>query len=146
MCRCVSVRGREARLSSLIFWEQQGGVVDPPAPFSLQLDLVGFQQLHPLTKHLFVIFPRRTNTTATSRGERKEEGRWTVEIERKRAVTVQHDVDQCHWCITQVMLLTVAGPQINRVCITAKRSRKFTPGRMHVHAKVNKCKLLKKVI
>lgn len=45
---------------------------------SLQLDLFGFQQLHPFTKQLFVIFPRRTNTTATRRGERKEEGRWTV--------------------------------------------------------------------
>lgn len=87
MSVCVG-EGRH-RLCSLIFWEQQGGVVDPPAPFSLQLDLVGFQQLHPLTKHLFVIFPRRTNTTATRRGERKEEGRWTVETdgERKRAVT-----------------------------------------------------------
>lgn len=82
VCARVPVWGRESQLCSLIFWEQQGGVVDPPAPFSLQLDLVGFQQLHPLTKHLFVIFPRRTNTTATRRGERKEEGRWTVETER----------------------------------------------------------------
>lgn len=64
----VAGRGREARRCSLIFWERQGGVVDPPAPFSLQLDLVEFQQLHPLTKQLFVIFPRRTNTTATRRG------------------------------------------------------------------------------
>lgn len=119
MCQCVSVWGREARLCSLIFWEQQGGVVDPPAPFSLQLDLVGFQQLHPLTKHLFVIFPRRTNTTATSRGERKEEGRWTVEIERKRAVTVLHDVDRCYRYIIQGMLLTVAGIHINGVMLNS---------------------------
>ena len=84
VCVCVYVCswGREAQLCSLIFWERQGSVVDPPAPFSLQLDLVGFQQLHPLTKHLFVIFPRRTNTTANRREERKEEGRWTVETER----------------------------------------------------------------
>lgn len=79
---CVWGWGREAQHCSLIFWERQGGVVDPPAPFSLQLDLVEFQQLHPLTKQLFVIFPRRTSTTATRRGERKEEGRWTVQAER----------------------------------------------------------------
>lgn len=79
---CVGGWGREAQRCSLIFWERQGGVVDPPAPFSLQLDLVEFQQLHPLTKQLFVIFPRRTSTTATRRGERKEEGRWTVQAER----------------------------------------------------------------
>lgn len=66
---CATGWGREARRCSLIFWERRGGVVDPPAPFSLQLDLVEFQQLHPLTKQLFVIFPRRTNTTATRRGE-----------------------------------------------------------------------------
>lgn len=79
---CVGGGREGAQLCSPIFWERQGGVVDPPAPFSLQLDLVEFQQLHPLTKHLFVIFPRRTNTTATRRRERKEEGRWTVETER----------------------------------------------------------------
>lgn len=91
MCWCMSVWGRVAKLCSLIFWEQQGGVVDPPALFSLQLDLVRFQQLHPLTKRFFVIFPRRTNTTATRRGERKE-GRWTVEIERKKAASVVYGV------------------------------------------------------
>ncbi len=46
MCEC-----------SLIFWERRGRVVDPPAPISLQLDLVAFQQLQPLTKHVFVIRP-----------------------------------------------------------------------------------------
>lgn len=93
----MCVWGREAQLCSLIFWERQGGVVDPPAPFSLQLDLVEFQQLHPLTKQLFVIFPGRTNTTATRRGERKEEGRWdSGGRKRKRAVTVLVCVHQCY--------------------------------------------------
>ena len=83
VCVCVCGWGREAQLCSLIFWEQQGGVVDPPAPFSLQLDLVEFQQLHPLTKHLFVIFPRRTNTTATRRGEEEGGGKMDSGDERE---------------------------------------------------------------
>lgn len=77
VCVCLLVWGKEAQLCSLIFWEQQGGVVDPPAPFSLQLDLVGFQQLHPFTKHLFVIFPRRYKLQlqpGEERGRRGEDG------------------------------------------------------------------------
>lgn len=75
---CVCVEGRDC---SPIFWEQRGHAVDPPAPFSLQLDLVGFRQLHPLTKLFFVISLRRTHTTVT----RAAEGR---EIERNMAFYV----------------------------------------------------------
>lgn len=62
--RCVCVRE-----CSLIFWERRGRVVDPPAPISLQLDLVAFQQLQPLTKHVFVIRPGWTQgAEETQRG------------------------------------------------------------------------------
>lgn len=54
LCMFVTVGVCEC---SLIFWERRGHVVDPPAPISLQLDLVVFQQLQPLTKHVFVIRP-----------------------------------------------------------------------------------------
>lgn len=70
---------------------------------SLQLDLVGFQQLHPFTKQLFVISPRRTNTTATRRGEREGGGGGgTVDSEgtrRKRPPTVLRP-HQCRWEMT----------------------------------------------
>ncbi len=54
---------------SLIFWERRGRVVDPPAPISLQLDLVAFQQLQPLTKHVFVIRPGWTQGAEETEAE-----------------------------------------------------------------------------
>lgn len=69
----------EAQLCSLIFWERSGGVVDPPAPFSSagSRRISAAASLHKVT---LCNLPQahKYNCNQERRGEREEEGQWTV--------------------------------------------------------------------